>query len=658
MWRLPADVVESKEDQRALAYVLDQLKAPDEFIAKVYDLYEHPEAESFDILEFKDGRVFERYSRPQRIEGRPVGRVWCFRDVTERKRFEEALAKERNLLRMLIDNIPDSIYVKDREGRKTLTNQADLDFMGVNEEGAVLGKTDAEVYPPHLSEKYHQDDQVVLQHGRAVINREEVVEDASGIRRWLLTSKLPVRDSAGQITGLVGIGRDITERKHLESRLLTMAHYDTLTKLPNRTLFFERSNTGISQARRTGVSCAVLFVDLDHFKSVNDTLGHTVGDELLKDTAAKLLECVREMDTIARLGGDEFIIFLNGLEEAQGAQHIAERIREKFNTPRQVSGNDLFITASIGIATFPHDGDNLEELLKNADAAMYAAKDSGRNAFCFFDSRMNQKAVTKMQIERGLRDALAKSEFRLFYQPIVGIKNGKIRGFEALLRWFRSEGGLILPNEFIPVAEDTGLIVPIGEWVLHQACRFNKRIIDAGFGKPIMSVNISVAQLRRRNIIDAIRKALEETGLPPECLEVEVTESILIQSFDAALEVLKGIRDLGVQVSLDDFGTGYSSLSHLQRLPIANLKIDRLFIKEIGQASEESDLTPAIIELAHKLKLMVVAEGVETDVQLERLTRDRCDYFQGFLFCKPIPEDRVFAFLEENRARLTTVSGR
>ena len=602
---------------------------------------------------------FETYKTPiLDASGEVIGTAGFGRDVTERKVAEQALAQERNLLRMLIDNLPDSIYVKDRNGRKILTNRADLDFIGAVDEKDVLGKTDAEVFPEHLSTKYHQDDQVVLQHGRAVINREEVIEDASGIRRWLLTSKLPVKDPAGQVTALVGIGRDITERKHLESRLLTMAHYDTLTKLPNRTLFFERSNTGISQARRTGVSCAVLFVDLDHFKSVNDTLGHTIGDELLKDTAGKLTECVREMDTIARLGGDEFIIFLNGLETAQDAQHIAERIREKFNTPRQVAGNDLFITASIGIATFPNDGENLEELLKNADAAMYAAKDSGRNAYCFFDTHMNQKAVTKMQIERGLRDALAKSEFRLFYQPIVGTRDGKLRGFEALLRWFRSEGGLVTPNEFIPVAEDTGLIVPIGEWVLHQACRFNKQIIDAGYGKPVMSVNISVAQLRRKNIVDAIRIALDETGLPPECLEVEVTESILIQSFDSAVEVLKGIRDLGVQVSLDDFGTGYSSLSHLQRLPIANLKIDRLFIKEIGQASEENDLTPAIIELAHKLKLKVVAEGVETDIQLERLARDRCDYFQGFLFCKPMPEDRVFSFLEENRSRLTLVSGR
>lgn len=601
-----------------------------------------------------ESKWFETYKTPiLDASGEVIGTAGFARDITERKMAEEALAKERNLLRMLVDNLPDSIYVKDRDGRKILTNRADLDFIGVRDEAEVLGKTDAEVFPQHLSSKYHKDDQTVLQHGRALINREEVVEDASGIRRWLLTSKLPIKDSGGQVTGLIGIGRDITERKHLESKLLTMAHYDTLTKLPNRTLFFERSNTGLSQARRTGVSCAVLFVDLDHFKSVNDTLGHTVGDELLRDTAVKLTECVREMDTIARLGGDEFIIFLNGLETAQGAQHIAERIREKFNTPRQVAGNDLFITASIGIAAFPNDGDDLEELLKNADAAMYAAKDSGRNAFCFFDSRMNQKAVTKMQIERGLRDALAKSEFRLFYQPIVGIKNGEIRGFEALLRWFRSEGGLVTPGEFIPVAEDTGLIVPIGEWVLHQACRFNKRLIDAGYGKPVMSVNISVVQLRRKNIIDVVRNALQETGLPPECLEVEVTESILIQSFDTALEVLKGIRELGVQVSLDDFGTGYSSLSHLQRLPIANLKIDRLFIKEIVQESEENDLTPAIIELAHKLKLKVVAEGVETDLQLGRLTRDHCDYFQGFLFCKPLPEDKVLAFLEENRARLT-----
>ena len=306
-----------------------------------------------------------------------------------------------------------------------------------------------------------------------------------------------------------------------------------------------------------------------------------MGDELLKDTALKLAECVREVDTIARLGGDKFIVFLNGLEDAQSAQHIAERIREKFNISRLISGNDLFVTASIGIATFPNDGNNLEDLLKNADTAMYVAKEAGRNAFCFFDGTMNERAVTRMKIERGLRDALMKDEFKLYYQPIIGVQDGRVRGFEALLRWFREDGVLVYPNDFICIAEETGLIISIGEWVLKEACRMGRKLQDMGFEDIIMSVNISVVQLRNRAIIDTIRNALEESGLSAASLEVEVTESIFIGSFDTSIEILKQIRDMGVKISLDDFGTGYSSLSHLQRLPITTLKIDRLFIKEL-----------------------------------------------------------------------------
>ncbi|MEI7998141.1 MAG: EAL domain-containing protein, partial [Candidatus Omnitrophota bacterium] len=436
---------------------------------------------------------------------------------------------------------------------------------------------------------------------------------------------------------------------HLENRLLTLAHYDVLTTFPNRALFFERASVGLSYARRSDTSCAILFVDLDHFKVINDTLGHSVGDELLKDTAVKLADCVREMDTIARLGGDEFIVFLNGLEDAQSAQHIAERIREKFNSSRQVLGNDLFVTASVGIATFPNDGANLEDLLKNADTAMYAAKEGGRNTYCFFDGEMNQKAVSRMQIERGLRDAVGKGEFKLFYQPIIGVKDGRVRGFEALLRWFRSDGVLVYPNDFICVAEETGLIVSIGEWVINEACRFGKKLQTLGFEELVMSVNISVVQLRRRAIIDTIRNALFESGLPPESLEIEVTESILIGSFDSSIEILKEIRAMGVRISLDDFGTGYASLSHLQRLPIANLKIDRLFIRELmDHEGVETAMTSTIIELAHNLKLSVVAEGVEHDAQLKRLSEEQCDYFQGFLYGKPMPEDKAISFLEDN----------
>ncbi len=568
-------------------------------------------------------------------------------DITQRKRVQEELAKEHTLLRTLIDNIPDAIYVKDEMGRKILANRSDLEFMGGKSEEEVLGKTDAEVYPSFLAEQYLRDDRVVLVDGKQVINREEFVEDSVGNRRWLLTSKIPLKDGAGQVLGLVGIGRDITERKLLENKLLIMAHYDALTSLPSRALFLGKVNISLAHAKRSLMFCAVLFVDLDHFKSINDTLGHSVGDELLKDTALKLTECVRETDIMARWGGDEFVILLNELEDADMAQRTAERIRDKFNAPRVVVGHDLFITASIGIAVFPHDGDTLEELLKHADTAMYAAKGSGRNNFCFFDGAMNKKVVTRMQMERGLRDAIVKKELVLFYQPIVQVSDGKVRGFEALLRWFKEDNGMITPDEFIPVAEESGLIIPIGEWVLFQACAFNKKMIDAGYGSLVMSVNISVVQFRRRNIVDIIRMALADSGLDPSCLEIEVTESILIESFDTAIDILNEIRALGVQVSLDDFGTGYSSLVHLQRLPISNLKIDRMFIKEIAKDSEQNAMIPAIIDLAHKLNLRVVAEGVETTVQLDKLAGNHCDFFQGYLFSRPMPADQVTLFLSK-----------
>ncbi len=558
-------------------------------------------------------------------------------------------AKQYSFLRTLVNNLPDSVYVKDAEGRKILTNRADLDFMGVASEADVIGKTDAQIYPRHLADQYSKDDHNVLSKGIAVISREEYVENSSGSKRWLLTSKIPLRDEEGNVSGLVGIGRDITERKTLENKLLTMAHYDTLTALPNRTLFREKANLVIAHARRSGMQCAVLFVDLDHFKSVNDTLGHSVGDELLKDTALKLAASIRETDLMARLGGDEFIVLLADLDNGEEARHTAERIREQLNVPRVVAGNSLFITASIGIAVFPHDGETLEDLLKNADTAMYAAKGIGRNQFCFFDHVMNRQAVSRMQVEHGLREAIGKDEFLLFYQPIVSMKDGKVRGFEALLRWFKAEGGLILPDEFIPVAEETGLIIPIGEWVLEHACRFNKKILEAGYGEMIVSVNISVAQLRRGDIVASIRKALDISGLPACCLEVEITESLLIDSFETAVGLLNEILALGVKVSLDDFGTGYSSLVHLQRLPIANLKIDRLFIKEIAKESEESAMIHAIIELAHKLNLSVVAEGVESELQRQTLLGNNCDYYQGFFLSRPMPEDEVFPFLDRMR---------
>ena len=574
-------------------------------------------------------------------------------DITENKNIEDALSQNRHFVESILNSTPNLIYVYDLIEKKNLYfNRGALD---------ILGYTPQQIQD--MGEHFfvnllHSDDLFkVNEHHRLITqfgNLREIeyrMKDVNGQWRWLRSRDvLFARTPAGEPWQILGSAEDITDHKHLENRILTLAYYDALTSFPNRTLFFERASLGLSHSKRNDISCAILLVDLDRFKTINDTLGHSVGDELLKDSALKLAECVREIDTVARLGGDKFIIFLNGLEDAQSAQHIAERIREKFNNPRKILGNDLFITASVGIATYPNDGDNLEDLLKNADTAMYAAKEAGRNTFCFFDGQMNKKAVNRMQIERGLRDALAKEELKLFYQPIIGVQDGKVRGFEVLLRWFRGDGVLVGPNDFIYVAEETGLIIPIGEWVLKEACSMGIKLQQMGYEDIVMSVNISVVQLRHSGMIDIISKVLRETGLSADSLEIEVTESILIGSFDASIEILNKIRQMGVKISLDDFGTGYSSLSHLQRLPITSLKIDRLFIKELMKEGVEMAMTATIIELAHTLKLGVIAEGVEYALQLKSLAQENCDYFQGFLFGKPMPEEKAIAFLEQNSA--------
>ncbi len=569
-------------------------------------------------------------------------------DITKRKKTEEVLRGNEQRLRQIIDLVPQFIFAKDMEGRFILVNRSVAEAYGTTVDGLV-GKTDAD-FNDSKEEVNHfrQDDLEVIASGKEKFIPEEIITTAQGDVRVLSTTKIPFYPFGIGKPCVLGVAQDITEHKDLEKNLITLAHYDGLTNLANRTLFFEKASVGLSRARRSVMPCAVLFVDLDHFKDVNDTLGHTIGDQLLKDTASKLIDCVREMDTIARLGGDEFIIFLNGIENENIARQIAERIKEKFNSARQVWGNDLFVTASMGIAMFPNDGNNLEDLLKNADTAMYAAKASGRNTYCFFDQKMNEKAVAKVQIERGLRDALVKSQLKLYYQPIMGVRNGKVRGFEVLLRWIREDGSVVSPSEFIPIAEETGLIINIGEWVLNEACCFAKKIEALGFENLVLSVNVSVAQLRRKAIVDTIKNALLSNKLLPDALEIEVTESILIDAFDSAIATLKQIRKMGVKISLDDFGTGYSSLRHLQRLPISNIKIDHLFIKELTKGGIESAMTSTIISLAHTLKLGVVAEGVEHNVQLRRLMRENCDYSQGYLFSKPMPQEMVLSFLEKN----------
>ncbi len=565
-------------------------------------------------------------------------------DIAGREEAQEHLRLSRLRYEMLFNRASDGIMFMDNNGQIIEANAAFARMHGYGLE---------EITRMNIRDLIDPDAAQLVQERMVRVTSGETLQfETRHIRKdgsisWQEVSTSYV--SIGRDNFIQSFHRDIARHKLLETKLLAMARSDTLTQLPNRMSFMEKVGLELLRAKRTGCLCAILFVDLDHFKSVNDTLGHSVGDELLKDSAIRLASCIREIDILARIGGDEFIIFLNDLDNGEGAQQIAERIRERFNAPRIVAGYDLFITVSVGIAIYPHDGDALEDLLKNADTAMYVAKGAGRNMFCFFDHMMHENAATKMQVERSLRDALVKKEFALFYQPIVSMTDGRVRGFEALLRWFKTDGAIVLPGGFISVAEETGLIVPIGAWVIEEACRFNKKLVDAGHTDFVVSVNMSVAQLRWKSLVGIIKNALDQSGLRPELLEVEVTESLFIGSLEAAIEVLNAIRALGVKVSLDDFGTGYSSLVHLQKLPIGSLKIDRFFIREIAKDSDENAMIPAIIDLAHKLKLEVIAEGVETAVQLEKLLGNRCDFYQGYFLSKPIKADDVPVFLANIR---------
>ena len=417
------------------------------------------------------------------------------------------------------------------------------------------------------------------------------------------------------------------------------AHHDDLTGLPNRTLFRDRVAIALVHARRTGTGCAVLFLDLDRFKNVNDSLGHAVGNLLLTSVAQRLRSVTDPADTVARLGGDEFVVFITQVESRSEATVVADRVLAAFREPFTLGRHRIFISPSIGIAVSPADGDTAEMLLKAADIAMYRAKQRGRNTMCVYDRSMNDEAHERLELESQLHSAVERGELLLHYQPKIHLPTGRVTGMEALLRWNHPELGLLEPARFIPVAEESGLIVPVGEWALEEACRQNEAWRRAGFAPLIVAVNLSARQFQHQRIEDVTARILRRTGLDPTQLELEVTESLALQDPDAISKTLGDLRDMGVSCSIDDFGTGYSGLSYLTRFPVDTLKIDKSFVATIEQ-SDDSPIVVAVIALAHGLGLKVVAEGVETDRQLQRLRELGCDEMQGFLFSRPVPPDR------------------
>ncbi|WIM04937.1 MAG: EAL domain-containing protein [Candidatus Nitricoxidivorans perseverans] len=547
----------------------------------------------------------------------------------------------------LLQEFPNPIWRVDRDGRGDYVNRAWLKFTGRALEQE-LGDGWADGIHPEDRER-------CLASFLSTFNRREPIvleyrmRHRDGSYHWLIDHGVPFTDLDGEFAGYLGTCYDIEERKQYQTQLEYQAQHDTLTGLPNRNLLADRIDQAIGHARRHGSLVAVLFLDLDNFKVINDSLGHETGDRLLVAVGERLAAAVRAGDTVARHGGDEFVVVLCGMAQEENVANAARKLMAAMAAPFILDGRDLVVTASLGVALYPRDGDDQLTLLRNADTALYRAKDSGRDTFQFYAAEMNQRVLARLNLERDLRQALERGEFLLHYQPQVDLASGAIIGAEALARWRHPERGLVLPGEFIPLAEETGLIVPLGEWVLREACRQTRAWRDAGFPELRISVNLSARQFRAPGLTRTILDALAETGLEARLLELEITESTVMHDPEGAIAVLEELEKHGVAFAVDDFGTGYSSLNYLKRLPIHKLKIDQSFVRNITTDTGDAAIATAVIELAHSLKLKVIAEGVETEEQRAFLRMRQCDEMQGYFFSRPLPAAEMDALLSANK---------
>lgn len=772
MWNIPRSVFEEKVDQKIFHYVLDQLLNPVDFMNQVQSLYLHPEAESADLLEFKDGKYFERHSFPLRISDEIEGRVWSFRDITttkttenylleseeryrsifessvlgiinlnrdgsfiqintsfcnflgysrmelmeknimevtypedrpktrwgvqdssaqkrveiekrylrkdgsivwgrvssswiksshgeysvaiiqditERKRVEMESEKSLSLLHATLESTADGILAVDKEGKKIiLYNDQFLKMWGVPD--SIL----------ETIKKTKDDTPLLAYNTRQVKDPEQFINRVKELYRnptldsfdvfELKDGRVFERHSKPQMVENKNIGRvwsfrDVTHRASTEKRLHQLANFDALTGLPNRTLLYDRLDQAMARAKWTKRFVGVLFLDLDRFKNINDTLGHDFGDLLLKEVSRRLSTCIREGDTIARLGGDEFIFILDHVANSDDTHLVAQKILDVLTSPFQLKEQEIFVSGSIGIAVYPEDGQDYESLLKNADTAMYRAKDQGKNNYQLYSPLLNARVSDRLSLENKLRRALERDEFVLHYQPIIELATGSIVSLEALIRWIQPDKGIVSPQEFILIAEETGLINPIGNWVLRTACAQIQTWQAAGLPKVSVAVNISSRQFQQSTLVNTISNIVRTSGILPECLELEITESAIMKNPDNTAATLRELHRLGIKTSVDDFGTGYSSLAYLKHFQISCLKIDRTFIRDIVTDSDDQAIVTAITALAHSLNLKVVAEGVETKEQLQIFQSLHCDKVQGFYYCKPLPQEEITQLL-------------
>jgi diguanylate cyclase (GGDEF)-like protein/PAS domain S-box-containing protein len=567
------------------------------------------------------------------------GLLRALRYAIERKTMEEALFVEKERAQVTLNSIGDAVVCTDISGNITFLNFVAEKMTGWSWQEAA-GRPMAEVFkiqdavsreptPNPMDVAMGLDRTVHLPSNCILVRRD-------GFETPIEDSVAPIHNREGKATGAVIVFRDVSTARAMAAQMTHSAQHDFLTGLPNRMLLNDRVSQAIVLAPRHSKKVAVLFLDLDGFKHINDSLGHPTGDKLLQSIAKRLVSCVRSSDTVSRQGGDEFVVLLSEMEQSEDAAISALRILQAVAEAHTIDNHDLHVTTSIGVSVFPDDGKDAETLVKNADTAMYQAKENGRQSYQFFRPVMNVRAVERQSIEENLRRALERQEFSLHYQPKIRLRTGEITGAEALLRWTHPVRGAVSPAQFIPVAEDCGLILPIGQWVLREACKQAREWFDAGLPLGTMAVNISSMEFRDDNFLDSVFATLSETGLDPKSLELELTESVLMKRAESAASVLKTLRARGVQIAVDDFGTGYSSLSYLRKFPIDALKIDQSFVRQITSTPDDTTIVTAVISMGRSLKLRVVAEGVETREELAFLQTHLCDEAQGYYFSRPV----------------------
>ncbi|MEO8458107.1 MAG: EAL domain-containing protein [Chloroflexota bacterium] len=775
IWSISKDTAESHDDDWLITSVEKQLADPQAFRESVAEIYKEPEKSSSDVVIFKDGRVIERSSVPQRIDGKAVGRVWSFTDVSDRAnaiaslqqseekfskafyrsplaivitsihedrlvdvndafsrlvgydrdsaigksstelglwvsedarkeigvllgkqgyardqqvqfrtksgeildclmtaesielgglecvlslvqdisdriRAENRLRASEEYFRSLIENSTDVIFVLDAQAQVTYSSPSLMRVMGYGPE-AVSGSNGLSlIHPDDLANILNSFSRTV----QGIAEDDQAIEfrgrHADGTWRTLETMSRRITRADGDTMIVVNF-RDITERKQAEETIRHMAYHDALTGLPNRDLLKDRLEQAVSQARRSEARLAVLYIDIDRLKDVNDSVGHAGGDDLLREVAARLSHISRDGDTLSRVGGDEFVLLLPQIEKVQDAVDLAARIMESLRRPATVGGQEFRATASIGLAIFPEDGNDGDTLIRNADVAMYRAKEQGRDNHQLYAASMNASISARLSLERELAQALERGQFVLYYQPVASVADQRIVSVEALIRWQHPERGLVPPDSFIPIAEESGLILAIGMWVLETACRQGAEWERMWPGFRV-AVNISARQLQQPNFVSIVRDAVWASGISPDALELEVTETAAMASPERTAQALAALGSMRVISVIDDFGTGYSSLSHLKQLPVARLKIDRSFTEGVTTDANDAAIASATIAMAHSLKLKVTAEGVETVEQLAFYRTHGCDEFQGYLLSKPCPADQLTELVCSNN-RLT-----